>query len=43
MSKKWKQGLIVLSLDDYSKKMEEINGIQLYLDVCQHANSFAVQ
>lgn len=42
-NKKWKHGLITLSLDEYAHKIGDLKGIQLYLDVCQFSNELCIE
>lgn len=42
-NKKWKHGLITLSLDEYASKISELKGIKLYLDVCQFSNELSIR
>ena len=41
--KRSKHGLISLSLDSFIEKVEELNGINLYVDICQFANEKSIE
>lgn len=40
--KMWKNGIISLSLEEFATKISSLNGINLYLDICQFANETSV-
>jgi hypothetical protein len=42
-NKRWKHGLITANLDEYTKKVKSLNGLQLYLNVCEFANELSVE
>jgi hypothetical protein len=35
--------LITVSLDEYTKKLKSLNGLQLYLNVCEFANEMSIE
>ena len=41
--KRFKHGLIIASLDEYIEKVTSLNGINLFLQLCQFANEQSVK
>ena len=41
-NKRFKHGLIIASLDEYIEKVTSLNGINLYLEICQFANEQSI-
>ena len=41
--KRYRHGLIIASLDEYIEKVSSLNGINLYLEICQIANELSVE